>query len=115
MQDEQTLRRWILGRLNKEQKLITERALAVFMERTGKRHGKYRIGAGKAALLYAGKAGYHRGRCGCNLYRQINNRIFDMIEAVASKRQEAALELYYDLLALEGTTDAYPFSDRQTV
>lgn len=35
VQDEQTLRRWILGRLNKEQKLITERALAVFMERTG--------------------------------------------------------------------------------
>ena len=35
IQDEQTLRRWILGRLNKEQKLITERALPVVMERTG--------------------------------------------------------------------------------
>ena len=32
---------------------------------------------------------------------QITNKIFDMIEAVAAKRQKQALDYYYDLLALK--------------
>ncbi|MDE6055846.1 MAG: DNA polymerase III subunit delta, partial [Lachnospiraceae bacterium] len=32
---------------------------------------------------------------------QIQNQIFDMVEAVAQKRQKQALNLYYNLLALK--------------
>ena len=33
--------------------------------------------------------------------RQINNQIFDMMNAIAEKRQKEAMELYYDLLTLK--------------
>lgn len=33
--------------------------------------------------------------------RQIGSRIFDMVEAVADKKQKKAMELYYDLLTLK--------------
>ena len=32
---------------------------------------------------------------------RVSNHIFDMINAIADKKQKAALELYYDLLALK--------------
>ena len=101
IQDEQTLRRWILGRLNKEQKLITERALAVFMERTGSDMENIASELEKLLCYTLEKPDITEADVDAICTRQINNRIFDMIEAVASKRQEAALELYYDLLALK--------------
>mgnify|MGYP001026213820 FL=1 len=101
VQDEQTLRRWILGRLNKEQKLITERALAVFMERTGSDMENIASELEKLLCYTLEKPDITEADVDAICTRQINNRIFDMIEAVASKRQEAALELYYDLLALK--------------
>ena len=101
VQDEQTLRRWILGRLNKEQKLITERALAVFMERTGSDMENIASELEKLLCYTLEKPDITETDVDAICTRQINNRIFDMIEAVASKRQEAALELYYDLLALK--------------
>lgn len=33
--------------------------------------------------------------------RQIGNQIFDMVEAIAMRRQKQALDLYYDLLTLK--------------
>ena len=33
--------------------------------------------------------------------RQVNNQIFDMMDAIAGKRQKEAMDLYYDLLTLK--------------
>ena len=46
---------------------------------------------------------------------QINNRIFAMVQAVAEQNQEKALDLYYDLLALEGAADEDSFFAGKTV
>ena len=85
MQDEQTLRRWILGRLNKEQKLITERALAVFMERTGSDMENIASELEKLLCYTLEKPDITEADVDAICTRQINNRIFDMIEAVAFK------------------------------
>ena len=46
---------------------------------------------------------------------QVTSQIFDMVEDIALKKQREALKLYYDLLATEGTADAYPVPDRKAV
>ena len=40
---------------------------------------------------------------------QITNHIFEMVDAVAAGNQQKALDLYYELLALKRTADAYSF------
>lgn len=38
---------------------------------------------------------------GGDLHHRTENKIFDMIRAVAQKQQKKAMDLYYDLLALK--------------
>ena len=38
---------------------------------------------------------------------QITNKVFEMVDAIASHKQKRALELYYDLLALKRAGHAY--------
>lgn len=100
-QDEAILKRWILGILKKENKRITERDLELFLDKTGT--GMENIGKELEKLV-----------CYCMdkevitsediekiCTRQINNQIFDMMNAIAEKRQKEAMNLYYDLLTLK--------------
>ena len=79
-QNEQTLTRWILGILKSEKKMITSGAMKLFLEKTGT------ITEEDVAVI-------------CS--EQTENKIFDMINAMAEKKQKKAMELYYDLLALK--------------
>lgn len=100
-QDERTLQSWVMGSLKKEQKNITRDALDMFLEKVG--DNMENIANELEKLLC-----YTQGRDGIGL-RDVEeictvtteNRIFDMIRAVAEKQQKRALELYYDLLALK--------------
>ena len=47
--------------------------------------------------------------------RQIGNQIFDMVEAIAMRRQKQALDLYYDLLTLKEAANADSVPDRTAV
>ena len=49
----------------------------------------------------------------CSVHTE--NKIFDMINAVAMKNQREALRLYDDLLTLKESAAAYPCPDKQTV
>ena len=100
-QDERTLMRWILGTLKKENKKITEDTLRHFLERTGS--GMENIHMELEKLL-----SYTEGRDVitsedveeiCTM--QTTGQIFEMIRAIAEKKQRLALDLYYDLLALK--------------
>lgn len=100
-QDESTLKRWILGFLKKENKNITERDLNLFLDKTGSDMENIR-GELEKLLCYCLERDVITAQdieAVCT--RQVSSQIFDMIDAVAQRRQKTALELYYDLLTLK--------------
>lgn len=101
VQSEETLKRWILGMIQKEGKQITQRALDEFLERTGTDMANISSELEKLFCYTLDKEDIASSDVDAVCIRQINNRIFDMIEKVAAKQQKAALDLYYDLIALK--------------
>lgn len=92
---------WILGILNKDNKKITRPVMQYFMDKVGTDMETIRRELEKLI-------------CYCNerevitiedidevCITQVNNRIFEMLDAMAEKNQKKALELYYSLLALK--------------
>ncbi|MDO4322020.1 MAG: DNA polymerase III subunit delta [Lachnospiraceae bacterium] len=100
-QDERTLQSWILGMLKKEQKNITGDALRLFMEKTGDDMENIANELEKLLSYTHGKAAIEPGDVEEICTVTTESRIFDMIRALAEKRQKEALDLYYDLLSLK--------------
>lgn len=100
-QDEAVLKRWILEFLKKENKKITERDLDFFLEKTGTNMENIRGELEKLMCYCLGRDVVTARDIEEICVRQVNNQIFDMINAVAAKRQKRAMELYYDLLTLK--------------
>lgn len=100
-QDETTLKRWIMGFLKRENKNITERDLNLFLDKTGSDMENIR-GELEKLLCYCLERDVVTAQdieAVCT--KQVTSQIFDMINAVAERRQKAAMELYYDLLTLK--------------
>lgn len=101
MQDEATLKKWIMGLLKKENKLITPDALNLLLDKTGTNMENIRREVEKLVCYKY----YDEGITVTDVEElcivQIQNQIFDMVEAVAQKNQKQALDLYYNLLALK--------------
>lgn len=100
-QDEKTLMNWVLKTIRKEKKNITSATMEVFLTRTG--NDMENIGKELEKLLC-----YTMGRDVITTEdvkeictEQTENKIFDMINAIAEKNQKKALDLYYDLLTLK--------------
>lgn len=100
-QDEAVLKRWILEFLKKENKKITERDLNFFLEKTGTNMENIRGELEKLMCYCLGRDVVTSLDIEEICVRQVSNQIFDMVSAVAEKRQKQAMELYYDLLALK--------------
>lgn len=101
VQNEQTLKQWIIGRIQKEGKQITLRALDEFLERTGTDMENISTELEKLFCYTLEKDDITSADVEEICIRQLNNRIFQMVDNVAVKKQKAALELYYDLIALK--------------
>lgn len=100
-QDEAVLKRWILGFLKKENKNITERDLNLFLDKTGSDMENIR-GELEKLLCYCMDADVITAQDIEEICtKQVSSQIFDMINAVAERRQETAMALYYDLLTLK--------------
>lgn len=99
-QDEAVLKRWILGILKRENKKITERDLDFFLDRTGPDMSNIRSELEKLLCYCMNRDVVTAEDIEEICTRQVNNRIFDMINALAERRQKTAMELYYDLLTL---------------
>lgn len=100
-QDETTLKRWIMGFLKKENKNITERDLNLFLDKTGSDMENIR-GELEKLLCYCLERDVITAQdieAVCT--KQVTGQIFDMINAVAERRQKTAMDLYYDLLTLK--------------
>lgn len=100
-QDENILKRWVLGSLKKENKKITERDLELFLEKTGTNMENISKELEKLVCYCMDRDVITGEDIEKVCTRQVNNQIFDMINAIADKRQKEAMELYYDLLTLK--------------
>lgn len=101
MQDEATLRKWVMGLLKKENKLITPDALTLLLDKTGTSMENIRREVEKLVCYKYYDEGITASDVEELCIVQIQNQIFDMVEAVAQKKQKQALKLYYNLLALK--------------
>lgn len=101
VQDENILKRWVLGMLKKENKKITERDLEFFLEKTGTSMENISKELEKLFCYCLEKEAVTREDIEEICTRQVNNQIFDMMNAIAEKKQKKAMELYYDLLTLK--------------
>lgn len=99
--DEATLKRWVVELLAKEKKRITGRDLDFLLEKTGTDMENIRGEVEKLICYCMDRDVVTAKDIEEICVRQISSRIFDMVEAVADKRQRQAMELYYDLLTLK--------------
>lgn len=99
IQDETTLKRWILGMVKKENKKISESALNYLLEKTGTDMENIRKEIEKLFCYCLDKEAITEGDIEEICTQRIGNHIFDMVSAIADKKQKHALELYYELLA----------------
>ncbi len=100
-QSDSILVQWILGRLKREHKNITQPVMQQFltavgtdMENIDKELEKLLCYCMDRDVITAEDV---RAIC----VQQTQNKIFDMVNAIGEKDQKKALELYYDLLALK--------------
>lgn len=100
-QDERTLSTWVLSLLKKEEKQITQPDLKLFFEKTGTDMDRICQELEKLICYTYGRQTITAEDIEQVCSVQVTNQIFDMIDAMALKKQKQALDLYYDLLALK--------------
>lgn len=100
-QTQEILTRWILSRIKRENKKITQPVLQLFLEKTGddmenidKELEKLFCYTLEREVIAAEDV-----EAVCTV--QTTGKIFEMVDKIAEKQQKQALELYYDLLALK--------------
>lgn len=100
-QTEAMLTKWILGMLKREGRQISKSALNLFLERTGMDMEHIYTELEKLLSYTYGRDVITPQDVEAVCTVQLNDRVFDMTQAIAEKKQKKALELYRDLLALK--------------
>lgn len=101
LQDEVTLKKWILGLVKKENRQISESTVNFLLSKVGTDMENIQKELEKLFCYTLGKDSINSEDMDAVCITQISNHIFDMVNAVADKKQEKALELYYELLTLK--------------
>ena len=101
VQDIKTLTKWVLGRMGREKKKITQQDMELFLTMTGTDMSRIATELEKLLSYTFGREIITREDILAVCSAQITNKIFEMVRAVTDKQQEKALQLYYDLLALK--------------
>ncbi|BCN31744.1 DNA polymerase III subunit delta [Anaeromicropila herbilytica] len=99
--DEKNLKLWIVSIINKDNKKITEGTLLYFLSKTGTDMENISRELEKLICYTLDRDVITNEDIDAVCITQITNKIFQMIDYVASKQQGKALELYYDLLTLK--------------
>ena len=100
VQDEATLKKWILGMLKKEGKQITGQTLECFLEKTGTDMNIIRLELEKLLCYTLDKPVIEREDVEAVCITRITSHIFDMVDAIGVRDQTKALALYNELQAL---------------
>lgn len=99
-QTDDILARWIEGRIRKSGKNISRAAYSLFIQKTGNDMENIDKELEKLLCYTLDKETIEAEDVKAITTERIENKIFEMIDAVAVHQQKKALELYYDLLAL---------------
>lgn len=100
-QDENTLKRWIARVLAKDGKKVTESTVQLILSKTGTDMDNIQTELEKLVCYCMDRDVITDGDVNAVCTTRVSSHIFDMINAIADKKQKKALELYYDLLALK--------------
>ncbi len=100
-QDENTLLRWVASNVKQEQKQISENTVRFFLAKVGTDMENIQKELEKLFCYTLDKDSITTEDVEEICTTQITNQIFDMVNAVADKKQRKALEFYNDLLALK--------------
>ena len=100
VQDEATLKKWILGMLKKEGKQITGQTLECFLEKTGTDMNMIRLELEKLLCYTLDRSVVEREDVEAVCVTRITSRIFDMVDAIGVRNRSKALALYNELQAL---------------
>lgn len=100
-QKDETLSRWVIGRLRREGKNITQNAYRLFISKTGTDMENIDRELEKLICYCMDKETIVPEDVEAVTTEQTQNKVFDMVDAIASHQQKKALDLYYDLLALK--------------
>lgn len=101
IQEEAVLKRWILGMMKKEGKNISQSALNYLLEMTGTDMENIRGETEKLFCYCLDKDFIEIKDIEAVCTKRISSHVFDMVGAIADKKQKQALTLYYELLALK--------------
>lgn len=99
-QDDRTLTRWVMGLVKREGKQISESAARHLIQTTGDDMENLQQELEKLFCYTMHESVIRQEDIDTICTTQITNHIFDMVDAVAEKRQQDALQYYYDLLVL---------------
>lgn len=100
-QTQDVLTRWILSRLKRENKKITQPVMQLFLEKTGDDMENIDKELEKLFCYALDKDVISAEDVEAVCVVQTTGKIFEMVNRIAEKQQKQALELYYDLLALK--------------
>ena len=100
-QDEKTLMNWVLTILRREKRQITSATMELFLSKTGNDMELIGNELEKLLCYTLGQEIIAAEDVEAVCANRTENRIFEMINAIAQKQQKKALDLYYDLLALK--------------
>ncbi len=100
-QNEATLKKWIYSLAKQENKAIDELTVNHFLEKTGTEMANIRTEWEKLMCYTLGKEVVTPQDIDNVCTQRVANRIFEMVAAIAEKRQQEALDMYHDLLTLK--------------
>lgn len=100
-QTDETLMKWIGGRISKEGKNITQAAYQSFISKTGTDMQNIEKELEKLLCFCMDKEVIEPEDVEAITTEQLSNKVFEMVDAIASHRQKHAMDLYYDLLSLK--------------
>ena len=100
-QTDEILVRWILGRLKKENRKITNPVMQLFLTKTGTDMENIDKELEKLICYTMGRDVIEASDVEAVCVGRTENKIFEMVNAIAERNQKRALDLYYDLLALK--------------
>jgi len=99
--DEKNLELWIVSLLNRDKKKITKDTLTYFMDKSATSMEGMVQEIEKLVCYTMDTEVITKEDIDAVCVNQVSNQIFQMIDAIASCKQEQALSLYYDLLTLK--------------
>ena len=101
VQDENTLRRWVQGLVEKVHKAMEPGDIVYFLNTVGTDMENITKELEKLVCYAMDREALPREDIDAVCVTQITSHIFEMVNAVAEKNQRKALDLYYELLALK--------------